>query len=483
MIDHLFPDEPNRARYLPAISHQYASFAAEPQFRCAGFTDVDLDYLSRSPVFRYPIGLSSAGQAIYKSGKVKNQRPTMVGQRSRANTFIITDSGGFQIQQGTIKWYPAGHKQDTVATVLSWQEAHADYVMALDFPTGGITSGNMLPHMDELEKANVPLAAASKKSGLSRAYHACLEYTIRNTDRMLALRAQNPSSTGLLAVLQGRNEQESRHWYKATRHQIAQVDGIAFAGVGNRDFLIMLSRLMDMKHDGLLGGIKHIHVLGTGTLSAGVLLTCIQRNLRAHTDAKKVQITFDTATPFQAANKHYQAYTHYLLDKESWGIPPGVELGKADPEQCSWTLNDWCAFQARDLFHAAERRDGLRRAESEIGRRAKVEDIFYTTVHGPVKRRKPTWRGALLLTLHNVEVTVGAHKAAVDAYLNRQMWLLPQDIRKIEGLVNHAFDPGGYASLKAQVNEYPAAYVHRYVASFDARSHLAKNTETLRGLV
>jgi hypothetical protein len=155
MLDSLFPDEPNRARYLPAISHQYSVFAAEPQFDCAGFTDADLDYLSRSPVFRYPAGLSSAGQAIYKSGKVR-PHTTMVGQRNRAKTFIITDSGGFQIQQGTIKWYPQGHQQDTVSTVLNWQEAHADFVMALDFPTGGIASGNMLPHLKELEKKGVP---------------------------------------------------------------------------------------------------------------------------------------------------------------------------------------------------------------------------------------------------------------------------------------------------------------------------------------
>ncbi len=300
-------------------------WAAEPTFRSAGFTDTDLDYLSRSNVFRYPAGLSSAGQAIYKSGKVKPHN-TMVAQRNRADTFIITDSGGFQIQQGTIRWYPEAHKKDTLATVLGWQEAHADYVMALDFPTGGISNGNILPHQRELEAGGFPLRAASETSGLSRAYHTCLEHTIRNTDRMLHLRAQSPSGSGFLCVLQGRNEQESRHWYKATRHQIAQADGIAFAGTGNRDFLIIMNRLMDLKQDNLLAGIRHIHVLGTSTLMAGVLLTCVQRNLRAHTAAKEVQITYDTATPFQEANRYYGAFTHYLLDKQAWIIPPADRL-------------------------------------------------------------------------------------------------------------------------------------------------------------
>ena len=407
----------------------------------------------------------------------------MVSQRNRADTFIITDSGGFQVQEGTIKWYPQGHKQDTVATVLSWQEAHGDYVMALDFPTGGIASGNMLPHMDDLERANVPLQADSKNSGLSRAYHACLEHTIRNTDRMLSLRAQNPTSTGFLAVLQGRNEQESRYWYKATRHQIAQAEGIAFAGVGNRDFFIMLNRLMDMKQDGLLGGIRHIHVLGTGTLMAGMLLTCIQRNLRAHTAAKEVQITYDTAFPFQAANRYYAAFTHFLLDKQGWHLPPGRPLGDSHFDHHSWSLNDWCAFQERHLFHSAERRGGLRRAESEIGRRVKVWDIFDTPQHRPLIKRKPTWRGALLLTLHNVEVSIRAHDAAIDAYLQQNTELIPLDVRYIEGLVNHAFDPLSYAAIRAKVKNYPLGYLHRYVTSFDARSHLSKNAAILRRLV
>jgi hypothetical protein len=300
---------------------------------------------------------------------------------------------------------------------------------------------------------------------------------------MLALRARQPTNTGFLCVLQGRNEQESRHWYKATRHQIAQADGIAFAGTGNRDFLILMSRLMDMKDDGLLKGIRHIHVLGTGTLMAGMLLTCVQRNLRGHTAATEVQITYDTATPFQAANRYYEAYTHFLLDKQGWTIPPGRPLGDATWDEQGSTLNDWCVFQERHLFHGVPRRDGLRRAESGIGETAKVQDIFFTPKHGPVRKRKPTWRGALLLTLHNVEVTITAHRAAIDAYLDKNSELVPRDVQAIEALISHAFEPKKNAALKALVRGYSSHYAARYSASFNVHSYLLKNAGLLQGLV
>lgn len=483
MLDRLFPDEPNRARYLPAISHQFAIFAALPQFQFAGFTSNDLDYLSRSSLFRYPVGLSSAGQAIQKSGAVR-QRRTMVSQRNRANTFIITDSGGFQVQQGTIEWYPEGHSRDTVATVLDWQEANADFVMALDFPTGGIGNGNMLKHMRALEAEGVPLRQWSNGSGLSRAYHACLEHTIRNTVRMLNLRQQKGATTGFLSVLQGRNEEESRHWYEATHKLIQQSDGIAFAGTGRSDFSLMLARLMDMKRDGLLNRrLRHIHVLGTGTLMAGVLLTCLQRNLRLHTDAKEIQITYDTATPFQAANRYYEAFTHFYRDKEALQIPPGLQLGEAERDEHTLSLNEWCWHRTRDLFEADRPRDGLLRAESGVGDKAKVHDIFYTTKHGPHRKPKPTWPGALLLTLHNVDVTVRAQRAAINAYLENRTDVLTLNVRSIAGLIDHAFNPARGASLLAASRGYSENSARRYAASFNVHRYLANYAGTLQGLL
>lgn len=482
MLDRLFPNEPNRARYLPAISHSYAVFAALPGFQFAGFTSADLDYLSRSPLFRYPVGLSSAGQAIQKSGVVR-QRNTMVTQRKRADTFIITDSGGFQIQQGTIQWYPQGHARDTVATVLEWQESNADFVMALDFPTGGISSGNMLPHLRALEAEGFPLRQESNRSGLSRAYHACLEHTIRNTDCMLNLRQQKGASTGFLSVLQGRNEEESRHWYLATRHLIQQSDGIAFAGTGRSDFSLMLARLMDMKQDGLLGRIRHIHVLGTGTLMAGVLLTCVQRNLREHTAAKDIQITYDTATPFQAANRYYEAYTHFYRDVEALQLPPGLQLGDATWDEHILSLNEWCSHRQRHLFEADQPRDGLLPARSAVGHKAKVYDIFFTRKHRALRKPKPTWPGALLLTLHNVEVTVNAHRAAITAYLENRRDVLPHDVQVIAELINHAFNPRRGANFLAINKGYSVKGVDRYVTSFNAHRYLANYAGHLQALL
>ncbi len=216
-----------------------------------------------------------------------------------------------------------------------------------------------------------------------------------------------------------------------------------------------------------------------------MLLTCVQRNLRAHTAAKEVQITYDTATPFQEANRYYGAFTHYLLDKQAWIIPPGRPLGDASVEEQDLTLNDWCAYQERALFHARHRRDGLRRAVSGIGDQAKVGDIFNTPAKrlGPVRKFKPTWRGALLLTMHNVEVMIKAHRTAIDAYLDRNTELIVPEVRDIAGIVDHAFAPATQASLKARVRGYGPQYVFRYSASFNVHSHLNKSAGTLQALV
>lgn len=482
MLEQLFPNEPNRARYLPAISHNYAKFAASSAFAFAGFTSADLDYLNRSSLFRYPAGLSSAGQAIQKSGSPR-KAATMVSQRNRADTFIITDSGGFQIQQGTIQWYGPGHPRDTLVTVLDWQEANANFVMALDFPTGGINSGEMLKHMHALEASGFQLRQEASKTGLSRTYHACLEHTIRNTDRMLNLRQQRGTSTGFLSVLQGRNEEESRHWYEETRHLIRASDGIAFAGSARTDFSLMLARLMDMKRDGLLKQLKHIHVLGTGTLMAGVLLTCVQRNLRLHTDAKEIQITYDTATPFQAANRYYEAFTHFYRDKQALLIPPGIELGSSDFSERGLLLNEWCALRTRHLFDAADARDGLLRVDTGVGRRALVQDIFYRTKHGPFRKEKPSWAGALLLTLHNVEFTVEAQRMAIDAFVGGGVSVIPMQVRAIAGLVDHAFNPAKGAGLLAASRGYSPNSARRYAASFDVQRFLSNNAGHLQGLL
>ncbi len=69
---------------------------------------------------------------MQESGSLSTAR-TNITERDRKTSFVVADSGGFQIQQGTLGPWRYAH---TVLQSLRWQEDHGDYVMALDFPTG-----------------------------------------------------------------------------------------------------------------------------------------------------------------------------------------------------------------------------------------------------------------------------------------------------------------------------------------------------------
>lgn len=451
MLDRLFPNEPNRARYLPAVTHEYARSAIDASWRCAHITGPQLNFLARSGLFHYPAVLSSAGQASNKSGTL-DQGDTMVSLRNRSTSFVVGDSGGFQIQQGSRPWFDEGHPLDSVRTMLGWMEGNADCVTALDFPTGGIAAGRYREHIARIEQNGIDLRAASALTGLSVAYHACLHQTLLNTERMLAIRASqkgvyqrrhadlSANRSIFLTVLQGRNERESSHWYEASKHLIARSDGVSFAGAASRNFHLMLRRLKDMQRDGLLGGVRHIHVLGNGLLMAGVVLTSIQRALRAHTDAANVQITHDTAEPFQHGGKQYEVYTHLIANRAEWRLH-SRKLSDAQPKHASHALNDWCWEVERDGTPRTKGKsgDGHVAVSSQLGFNIAVGHLLDAAQGKHKGLGVPSHEAGWAMCLHNVEAAVAAHSLAIDMLDHKQLDQLPRDIPFMCTLIEATF--------------------------------------------
>ena len=376
----------------------------------------------------------------------------MMSQRDRDLSFVVGDSGGFQIQQGTRPWFDEGHPLDSVKSMLGWMEANTDCVTALDFPTGGISSGRYRDHIARIERSGINLSAASTQSGLSIAYHACLHQTILNTERMLDIRASqkgvcqsgysvaSANRSLFLVVLQGRNEKESKHWYEATKHLIAKSDGVSFAGAASRNFYLLLRRLRDMQLDGLTSRLKHIHVLGNGLLMTGVVLTSVQRNMRMYTDANDVQITHDTAEPFQRGGHQYEVYTHLIANRAEWRLY-SRKLSDAQPEHFSHALNDWCWEVERD---GTPRRDG----KSGDGHSAVISQLgFHITVGQMLNAAQgkhkglgvPSHEAGWAMCLHNTEAAVLAHSLAIDMLDYKELDKLPRDIVFITVLVDAFF--------------------------------------------
>ena len=312
------------AVYLPAISGFYVTqlqkMAANPtEWRCpegfekgtAGMNFLDPD----DSYYHYPWGLYSGGHAHLDTTK-SDEREPMVQGRDRSRTMILGDSGGFQLATGVIKmdWSNAKDPNDPVRTefcrkILGWLEHTADWSMTLDVP------------------AFAAVGKLSERTGLTE-FQDTLDISLLNLDYFM--RNRTPGATKFLNVLSGSNEENSKEWYDAVKHfsnksfvqeaygeSDRALEGYAFAGINMKHMYSVLSRILDLREDGLLEGKDWIHFLGTGRLNWACHLTSIQRQLRKH-DNPNVTVSYDAASPF--VNTAYgQTYTHNEFRAKRFG--------------------------------------------------------------------------------------------------------------------------------------------------------------------
>ena len=359
------------AIYTPAISQEFAKLGYSSHLkRQFSFLETDLNFLDpKSRLFHYPYALYSAGQAAKTANSALEDN--IVKLRDRNSTTVIGDSGGFQIQGNRIKFTGDA----TCERMLRWLETHSDYSMSLDFPTGGITPGNVAMHAERLIAEGHNLHAMCAANGLSLDFNACLKQSLLNLDYFVQNR--KPGATKLLNVLQGRNEAESKAWYEAVKG--FGLEGWAFAGAHQNSFSLLLNRLHDMLNDGLLQTAKWIHILGISTPSIAYLFNALQRCVtQINPD---LQITFDTAGPFISAAK-FQAVMTYRLDNRGWTFSTASMPKEGNPSDTR-TLNELA-------LEIAQRRPKAKRgsraiqdeqtlyaipASTTIGARVKVNEI------------------------------------------------------------------------------------------------------------
>mgnify|MGYP005754996317 FL=1 len=136
------------AVFLPALSGFYATYVGKQRYD--EYVDKSripnnltngvesLNYLNKNEgAFTYKWTLYSAGHADLDTTK-EVPKEDMVRNRDRENTWLLGDSGGFQIGKGVWEgdWKDpncpkAQKKRDGV---LRWMDAYMDYGMILDIP-------------------------------------------------------------------------------------------------------------------------------------------------------------------------------------------------------------------------------------------------------------------------------------------------------------------------------------------------------------
>lgn len=320
------------AKYLPAISGFYTTHMGKlinipdyvPENRNpAGFEHgLDgLDFLKpEESYYHYKYGLYSAGHAERKLDKCDFREP-MISKR-HADTVLIGDSGGFQIATGVIKldWANVrGEAGDALRKeILEWLEHTSDWSMTLDVPAFA---------------ASPPFSA---KTGLTE-FQDALDITEINLHYFMKNRKLG--ATKFLNVLSGSSPATSLAWYDSVKAFSDPVvveamgydptrtfEGYAFAGVNMRNMSCTLTRLLNLRDEGLLAGKDWVHFLGVGRLDWACYLTSIERQVKKHINPN-VNFSFDAASPFVAAGGYALSYdyNHFSADRLTYSMGKGLD--------------------------------------------------------------------------------------------------------------------------------------------------------------
>ena len=336
-LDFTAAHNPEWALFLPALSTFYITGlgkqrSGEQYFDAAripaGIPDLEaLNFLnSKKALFPYKWALYSAGHANLDVTAVSNQE-SIVRDRE-AGTFLLGDSGGFQILKG--QW-PADWKNpscpkalDQRKQVLLWMDTYMDYGMCLDIPSQSLSTYHLKDPktVKKDKKGNVIPGTGTSVHGIQTIADA-ITATHINNEYFIKHRS---GKCKFLNVMQGRNHSQSDEWYEAMKkycdpkqYPDNHFNGWAFGGQNKIDIHLMLKRIVHIIHDGLLQEGKHdlIHCLGTSILEYAVLFTDIQRAIRKYHNPNLL-ITFDCASPFYSAAKGLGYFNTNIEHNKKW---------------------------------------------------------------------------------------------------------------------------------------------------------------------
>jgi hypothetical protein len=303
------------AVFLPALSGFYATFIGKQ--RTEDYVDParipypsmeSMNWLNKKEgMFNYHWTLYSAGHAELDINK-DSPKEDMVRNRDRNNSWMLGDSGGFQIGKGVWEgdWKDPNcpKAQKKREQVLAWMDAYMDYGMILDIPAWVARS-----------------PAGVKATGVS-SYQEAVDATRINNDYFMKHRS---GACKFLNVLQGENHADAEDWYQQMKDYCDpkkytdHFNGWSMGGQNMCDVHLLLKRLVALRFDGLLEKGKHdfMHFLGTSKLEWATLLTDVQRAVRKHHNPN-FTITFDCASPFLAtANGQIYIQTE-TEDRTKW---------------------------------------------------------------------------------------------------------------------------------------------------------------------
>ena len=369
MNKNLTASQSDYAYFLPATSGFYSTFIGKQRY--GNYVDParippslangveSLNYLNPDKgAFYFDHCLYSAGHANLDLTK-PDETEDMFRNRDRSTSWVLGDSGGFQIGKGVWEgewrdptgpevaamWaevnakgvelvpqvHPTGHPktdkngnpkytkvdhpklyqarldaaQKKREQVLTWMDTLMDYGMVLDIP------------------AWVERSPDGRKATGIESYQQAVNATRFNNEYFIKHRNGNCK---FLNVLQGETHEQADDWYQQVKdfcdtkiYGAKAFNGWGMGGQNMCDIHLVLKRLVALRFDGLLEQGQHdwMHFLGTSKLEWAVLLTDIQRAVRKYHNPD-FTISFDCASPFLATANGQIYINTETEDRTKW---------------------------------------------------------------------------------------------------------------------------------------------------------------------
>jgi len=369
MNKNLTATQSDYAYFLPATSGFYSTFIGKQRY--GNYVDParippslangveSLNYLNPDKgAFYFDHCLYSAGHANLDLTK-PDETEDMFRNRDRSTSWVLGDSGGFQIGKGV--WEGEWRDPTGPEVAAMWAEVNAKGVELVPqlHPTGDPKTdknGNpkytkvdhpklyqarldaaqkkreqVLTWMDTLMDYGMVLdipawverSPAGRKATGIESYQQAVNATRFNNEYFIKHRNGNCK---FLNVLQGETHEQADDWYQQVKdfcdtkvYGAKAFNGWGMGGQNMCDIHLVLKRLVALRFDGLLEQGQHdwMHFLGTSKLEWAVLLTDIQRAVRKYHNPD-FTISFDCASPFLATANGQIYINTETEDRTKW---------------------------------------------------------------------------------------------------------------------------------------------------------------------
>jgi len=297
-MNDLYQQAQNWATYTPSIQLHSAQRIVKTEVAGregkmpAGLSMRDLNYLDPANRFwSYTCCLATAAH-------FKNCNKNAVAYASPTSNFILGDSAGFQIGEGSldeikpwrrfakhpVKLMENWRNCNVKSEILAWAELACSAVPTIDMPLWAINN------------------KTTKKSPFRNCTEAQLiELSVENLRFFNDNRGRH-RHIPIISVLQGKTLESEEAWFQAVKAY--PFEGWALAGhVGQMGGITrVLRRLLLLRDQKMLGGtFELVHVLRLSRLRWMPLLTAAQRAIRETTNSPTFRITADSSSPYRIA--------------------------------------------------------------------------------------------------------------------------------------------------------------------------------------